>query len=455
MFKKYLSIVINPIQRALRKEDGLTLIEAAIGLVIIGLIAVPLMHSYKLDLINDSRSKTRGSLTNIENAINQYHAAGNFAYPCPASVSLQEGDSDFGLSGDCTLANIKLCTHVLWSTTEGICKTSDTTNAAIIGAVPFSTLKMQQEKALDFWGNKFIYAVTLEQTDNATFTTNSGTIRVNAVDSPTAIQDRIDNGTPLQSSNDGIPGEKTSTVDFFLFSTGALGIGGYTKDGVPIQACGNAATGFEHENCDFDDIFFYDVNPANTEASAYSEVAGTNFFDDITRAQLSLSEAIWFPHPDHNQYLLTMSTRIGIGTSEPDASIEVVGNIQTNKMLKSDQMCDSTGSDCFDPELITGNMDVMKCDPIGDSMIEHQAVMELSGSQVHCSSTVYGETYANGSSIPSGLQGNAIDGKTLRVDTSIISGSTISGSSGGRCPTGRMVSGIDASGEIKCIIPTP
>lgn len=432
MFRKYLKNAVKTPQSAICKEAGFTLLEAAIGLVIIGLITVPLMQMYKINLVQESLSRTRGSLANIEDAINQYHATDHFVYPCPASVSLSEGQANFGASVDCSiLASLKLCTSPTWSTTEGICKTDDTTDAVIIGAVPFSHLKMQQEKALDFWGNKILYAVTFEQTNIATFTTNNGTIRVKAVDNPAAIQ---------AGTEDGIPEEKTSSVDFFLFSTGSSGVGGYTKDGVLIQACGDATTGFEHENCDFDDIFFYKENPNDDDAGAYSEVLGASFFDDITRAQLSLPEPLWFPHPDNGtyteDYLLTLSTHIGIGPepiTNPAEAIEVQGNIRINGMLKSNEICNITEADCFAPELITGEMDEMKCDPVGDTMDGYQAVMELSSGQVHCNSPV------DSSNAP-------IDGVTLQVDTSVIHE---------QCPPWHFVSGITPSGAVICVDQNP
>ncbi|PCJ99513.1 MAG: hypothetical protein COA45_05605 [Zetaproteobacteria bacterium] len=454
MLNKYLSCVLNTTNNTTRNEDGLTLIEVAIGLIVIGLIALPLMQAYKIELIQESRNRTRGSLANTESAINQFYGGGNFDYPCPASFTLQESDPDFGASGDCAvLANIKLCTSPLWPATEGICKTDNTTDAVIIGAVPFSTLKIPQEHALDFWGNKIIYAVTFEQTEETTFLANNGTIRVEAVDNPGAIQIRIENGTAPTLADDGVPNEKTANVDFFLFSTGLTGVGGYTKDGILIQACGGAATGWEHENCDFDDIFFYDQNPIDDASSAFSEVPGFNFFDDMTRAQDSLPEQIWFPHPTYNPYLLTMSTRIGIGTASPQATIEVVGNIRTDGRLQSDQICDSIGNDCFDPELITGTMDAMKCDPSGDNMAGTQAVMRIADSQVYCNSPVYGTTDENGNPIPLPQQGEPIDGIALQVDTSVLSGN--SGNPDGSCDPGELISGINASGEIICTIPIP
>lgn len=451
MSKKSLFNMIKKISGAQCKDAGFTLIEAAIALTVIGLIMVPIMQQYKVDLKQESWKRNKGSLANSETAINQFYYGGKYHYPCPASVSLGENAPNFGKSGDCTLANMKLCTDALWESTEGICKTNDAADSVIIGAVPFATLKMPQEQALDFWGNKIMYSVTFEQTDAATFQGNNGSIHVHAVDNPQAIRLRIENSTPPTLADDGVPGEKTDSVDFFLFSTGATAIGGYTKDGNILQPCGLAINGLDQENCNLDDTFFYDLNPNDDDASAYSEVVGPNFFDDLTRAQLSLPEQMWFQHPNHNPYLITMSTRIGVGTSIPRASIEVIGNVRTNGTLQSDQLCDNVGADCFDPELITGTLNQMQCDS-GGGMPGAQAVMQIANSQVYCNSGVYSSDL----SVPAGDRGQPIAGVALEVDTSIFTGSTNPNPNpvlSRICPIGDLVSGFNASGELICVTP--
>ena len=453
MYKKSLfNMIKNPFSSR-SEEAGFTLIEAAIALTVVGLVMIPIMHQYKVDLRQESWNRTRGSLANAETAINQFYYGGNYDYPCPANVSLSESDPDFGKSGDCTLANIKLCTDLTWESTEGICKTEDTTDAVIIGAVPFATLKMPQEQALDFWGNKIIYSVTLEQTEETTFQGNNGRIRIHAVDNPEAIRLRIENGTLPTLADDGIPGEKENNADFFLFSTGATAIGGYTKDGESLQPCGLPINGFDHENCDLDDTFFYDQNPNDDSASAHAEVAGPNFFDDMTRAQLSLPEQMWFQHPDYNPYLITMSTRIGIGTSIPRASIEVVGNVRTNGTLQSDQLCDDTESDCFDPELITGTMDQMECEP-DSNITEKPVVMQIADSRVYCGSTVYPNELSPG--VPHPDAGDPIAGITLEVNTTVYTGSTnpdLDPDDTRICPYGDLATGFNTSGELICVTP--
>ncbi len=448
MYKKSLFNIAKKPRTGETNDAGFTLLEAAIALTMVGLIMVPIIQTYKVDLITESWETTQGTLANSETAINQFYYGDNFEYPCPASVSLGENDPSFGESGDCTLANIKLCIDPAWVGSEGICKTSDTTDAIIIGAVPFSTLLMPQEQALDFWGNKIIYAVTFEQTDDTTFQGNNGRIRVLAVDSSEAIRLRIENGTAPTLADNGTPDEKTDSVDFFLFSTGETAFGGYTKDGVATQPCAIPANGFDHENCDLDDTFFYDKNP-NDSDSALATVPGPNFFDDMTRAQISLPEQTWFQHPNHTPYLITMSTRIGIGTAIPRASVEVVGNIRTNGTLQSDQLCDVDGNDCVDPELITGTLPQMRCDPLG-TIEGTQAVMQIANSQVHCNSAIYPSHDSSG--VPHPDAGDPIAGMTLTVDTSVFTGSTNPDTSR-VCPPGQLATGFDSSGKLICVIP--
>ncbi len=423
------------IQKLIRKENGISLIEVAIGLIVLGLIVTPIMQSYNIKVKKESKQVTRGSLKNAQNSINQYYASGNGAYPCPASLTLGESDVDFGKSGDCTLANIKLCTDQSWKSNEGICKTDDTANAVIIGGVPFATIKMNQENALDYWGNKIIYAVTFEQTDNATFTANSGQIRVNAVDDPLLVQSGFE---------DGIPEEKTNTIDFFLFSTGSSSGGGFTKDGIAITSCGNALNGYESENCNFDNRFFYDTNPNNNTASAFSEVVGVNFYDDITLGQESVPESTWFQHPDNASYtddfVMTLSTAIGIGTTTPNETIDVVGDIRTNGGIETDSICDINNIECFDPELITGTRDEMECDA-DNTLYGNQAVMRLANNQVYCGSAIYSDA----PNIPPPLQGMPIEGEAITVDTNVINDNT--------CDDGELISGIKLNGDVICVVP--
>ncbi len=412
----------------IKKENGISLIEVAIGLVILGLIVSPLIQIYKVDMVRISLRKTRGELVNIRNAINQYYGSGNGAYPCPASLILGEGDPNFGVSGDCTLANIRLCSDSNWRVNEGICKTEDTSNAVIIGAVPFSTIHIQQENALDYWGNKIIYAVTFEQTNSSSFNSNSGQIRVNTVDNPREVYLGV---------ADGVPDEKYDDIDFFLFSTGYSARGGFTKDGIALLSCPPASQGFDSENCDFDNLFFYDEDPEDNSANAFSLSSGAQFFDDITLGQISVPEAMWFQHPDNGTYVngdfvITLNEAVGIGTTTPSRALDVIGDIMVEGSVETDSICDNNEI-CFDPELITGTRSEMRCN--------EQAVVNISSNSVNCGSAIYSDD----TSIPPDLRGEPVDGRAISVDTSVIRSDS--------CDEGELVSGISASGGIICSIP--
>ena len=430
MLKKYLLFTKKAIKKgwlgkALRVEDGISLIEMAIGLVVVGLVVTPVLQAYNVKIVQENHSGTEGVLSGVENAINQYYMSGNAHYPCPTNLFLGENDGDFGVSGDCTLANINLCTDVAWEA-EGVCKTDDTTDAVIIGGVPFASLKMQQEAAIDSWGNKIIYAVTFEQTDVATFENNDGQIRVNAVDNPADVNAGL---------ADGVPDELSNTIDFFLFSTGETGVGGYTKDGVSLTACGTAMDGYESENCNFDNRFFYDKDPDDAAASSYSLVSGNGFYDDLVRAQELVPVNTWFQHPDNLAYMddfvLTASTRVGIGTANPGETIDVNGNLRAEGMVKAVGICNIDGAVCIDPELITGNKDQMKCDA-DDSMYGNQAVMRLANSRVSCNSTL-------------NTVNSPIEGEGIAVDITVVKVE--------ECDPGELISGIDVNGDIQCVIP--
>jgi len=417
---------------------GLTLIEASIGLIILGLLAVPLIQIYKVEIAARGFSRTSGALQEVTNAINLYFNSDNNAYPCPANLGLAQGDADFGQAGDCTLANVPLCTSAGWFTNEGICKTEDSANAVIIGGVPFSTLLLPEDETLDFWGNKILYAVSFNQTDALTFA-NPSTISVMTVDDPKDVAAGTEDGTP-----DPLPSE----YSFFLASTGASGVGGYTRAGIPIAPCGSALTGYDHENCDFDDTFFFGKNPNNLAESAYSEAPGSTFFDDFTVGQIgSPPLSTWYEYEDNatiadRDYASTTATSIGIGVNntDPAHTLDVAGDVRVensasgNGWLKSDDICDSTVSNCFDPELITGTENTMHCNS-ADIYYGTQGVMGLSNGRVNCGSTL---NNTNGSPIDD-------NGLELRVDTSVISNLTCSGA--------QIVAGIDANGDIICVTP--
>lgn len=436
MLNTFISSKLKSINNALPQQKGLSLLEMAIGLVVLGFVALPIIRSYSGDLEKEAYNTTSGSLVETITGINQFFFSDNSRYPCPTDMSLAEGDANFGLEGSCDLASILLCGPTSpWLASGGICKTDNTANAIVIGGVPFGTLKMSQDTQIDFWKNKFIYAVTHSQTKQLSYSTGGGKINVLAADNPLNV---------ANSTEDGVPDVLSIPYDMFLFSTGETGVGGFTSRGMANDVCGDLTTGLEHENCDFDNTFFIAVDPYDNASNAFGRVPGVNFFDDITRMQISPPLATWFQHTDNptytdKDYVLTLATKVGIGTKEPDETLHVVGDIRAEVMLsgdggnlKSDLLCNESGS-CFDPVIITDTLPQMNCDSDASFPLQ-RAVTRVANSEVKCN------TALDDSGNPIG------GGNNLRVDNSKFGTMDCGGS-------GEIAQGIDASGDLICVVP--
>lgn len=396
-----------------RKERGFSLVEVAIALVVISMIMVPLFSYYKAKTEQNQVTDTNTKLANIENAINQFFFASNGRYPCPASLIVNENDD---LNGEefatCnSLGTIRLCTDLSWRTNEGLCKTSTNPDEALlIGAVPFNRISLAQKNVLDVWGNRIIYAVTYRQTETATFNLNSGQIEVMAYvagDPPT-----IENIT-----------DTADMTDFFLFSTGMAGIGAFSKDGTSsTEACNTAGNVTESENCDFDNVFFLDVNPDDPELGSRGFANNNVYYDDITRDQSSVPQAIWFPHPTNTNHVMTMSARIGIGVDAPQETLDVDGDIRANGALKSDNLCLSADkSMCFVVEFIT---QAHSC--VGDISA---GVVQMNQNSLKCGSGV-------------DESGNVTSGSSFAFGSDFHATS---------CPYPQIQQGYNASGDPICV----
>jgi len=390
------------------KDDGISLIEAAVGVVILGLISVPLFQAMRIEQVQRTYKETAGGLSDVRSGINQYYALEG-AYPCPASLTAQEGDVDFGSSQNftkptCELVDLTLCSDPSWPTAGGgVCKTSnDPVNAVVIGALPFVNLKASHSYALDVWSHKILYGVSFMQTDPDTYVIGAGVVNVLVPDDPN------------DPAADGVPEPHSSLYDFVLVSHGETKVGAYNKDGLLVSACPAFADGIEVHNCDMDNQFLLHVDPSNLAAAAANRVVGNNFYDDITSGQDTIPADSWFQHPDNSaypdqDYLLTIANRIGVGLLEPAETIHVAGAIRVEDTpdilepfgnLKARSLCSyytytdpDTGVEtdvllgCFDPELFAGTKDQMKCDP-ADLVLGDQVITQVLEGHVVCNTSL-------------------------------------------------------------------
>ena len=118
---------------------------------------------------------------------------------------------------------------------------------------------------------------------------------------------------------------------------------------------GGAAVPLESENCDGDAVFAQLRGP-NWEFLA----PGAGYYDDIILVIKGAQARIWANSPADERDIFSRTEFIGIGTDEPTATVDVVGNIRADG-FNSDNICHGPTGDCFNPEIIGGEVDEMNC----------------------------------------------------------------------------------------------
>lgn len=304
----------------LKNIRGFTLIEMSIILMVAGLISVPLIMQYNVTVQKLKISDTDANLSQVNDFLDLY-VQKNGEYPLPAPLHLPPEHADYGKS---TIAGLVSCNNVNWKTTTGVCRTTGPADEQIVmGAVPYITLGAPEEITYDYWKRKVLYAVTLDQTNIATYTEDGGEIRMRALDD---FRNLTDIGTDY---------------DAVILSMGDRGNGAFTKDGVEVAPClgmpndqttpllPNPLTDnirYENENCDFDNVFLLDKNVSETDGSAEGTrvmINSAEYFDDVTRAVQTTSAQTWFAHANDGGYAITMADRVGVGTTSPQERVHV------------------------------------------------------------------------------------------------------------------------------------
>jgi len=299
--------------RLLLDSQGFTLIDVAIFMIIIGLIAAPLIHVQNSRAISARIDNTRGTLNDIDSAIAAYFFD-NGHYPCPADITLPRDDPNYGIAQDCSGAG----------------------NFAT-GGVPFINLRIPATRTIDAWHNRISYTVTTTQTDESTYG-NNGVLVVHRFE-------------------DGIFNTAVTNVHYALISHGPDGNGAYATEGNLVAPCPSGAMiPRDAENCNGNDIFILDNG-------AQSQVRGENYFDDITHFRFNGHTRLWNINANPDD-ISSLNLNIGISNENPRTALHVLGNVRAendpsdvNKRgnLGATLFCNEEGNNCFATEIIAGS----------------------------------------------------------------------------------------------------
>lgn len=325
-------------KKLMKDQSGMTLIDVAMILMVLGLLLAPALETYRDWKIKKERDITRQNQLAINKAIADYYFI-NGRYPCPADPTRAPGNADYGTALSVMTGTVVTGCNAAIAVGGG---------AAYIGAVPFTDLLLPTDVTLDGFTNKFTYAVSANLVVTATFGTGALTINGRLPD-------------PLNRECGGDKDVVRTEAHFMLVSHGPSGAGAFTAEGRARQACPAPGVSSDNENCDGDLEFTEDFCIA-------SETPGSDeFYDDLTFYTWSPPTRIWSESSADPDDVMTNVAKVGINNTNPQFNLDVVGNIKTSDTW-ANQICDlgdtsdpSVEADCFRPELIGGDEPDMDC----------------------------------------------------------------------------------------------
>lgn len=412
------------ILKQFKNEDGLTLIDIAVILIIIGILLYPFLQSRRLSLETAKQGSTIGAILVINKAIEAYYLENKY-YPCPANPAIGPntivaGAAPVQFGEENRLPPVAPATVGLCVTDAGNNALPNPGDTAYSGAVPFKTLKLTLDESLDAWNNKLEYVVSATQTHPATFSPNGGAITLEKsaelfphpetnipVCTATDDEDPL-NPTPL------IPSPRNHIEQHLVvFSHGYDGLGAYDVQGNSAGGClagGNETQ--DSENCDSDSTFRLPSCLSNT-------IPGANFYDDVFTISAesdwkSVPSVIWDTAQNPND-LGSVVGYIGIGNPNPQHHVDVNGNILSDTVdgdpnkkgnVHASTYCEKTGTNCFDPKTISGDDPNMTCS-------DGSGMGGIGSNKAKCTNK-----------LPVGKESS--------------------------CPEGKSVKGLKANGEVKC-----
>lgn len=237
------------------RSAGFTLVEIAIGMLIIGLLIAPAISAYNLYQKKQKIDQTEFSLDRASTSLDGYLSAFG-RYPCPAAIDVPPGDVRYGFEArDAATGACEFAPAVSGvSLTVNPDPTRPNPNV-LIGKLPFKTLNLQENEIFDGYGARLTYAVSEVQTDELSYSPNEGAIGIEKIDDST--------GNPISLIS--VP----NSAHYVIVSHGPESQGGYSANGVLIGTCG-ATLANDQENCNGDAVFrFSEETTTSDDKLAY------------------------------------------------------------------------------------------------------------------------------------------------------------------------------------------
>ncbi len=338
-----------------KKNQGFTLIEVAIALVIAGIILVPMLAAYSIFIEKKKIAEIDESKSVIASALSKYVIRYG-RYPRPAHPNVPIGNPNFGQ--EATIASIVGCNTLGAAATSvpacmapgqrDVIAGAPTPDNIYVGVVPFATLGIPYRYALDFKKNKITYAVTEYLTrTGVNFSDANGVIGVFRMDAEPPAATPASDVAPANS------------VHYVLIVHGENEMGASNINGIITVAC-DATQGRDADNCNRDGSFskgMYRKPDGSWTAETMSRGAGAQYFDDIVTYANVATANIWVQSVGGTDIVSRNNgdVRVGLSMADPRAKIDVDGDVRADRVQTND-ICTLTSCPLttFNPRVIGG-----------------------------------------------------------------------------------------------------
>lgn len=211
-----------------KQQNGFTLIEIAMVLMIIGLLLGGLIPTLSAQMDAQRSNKTQKQLNEIKDAITGF-AIINGRLPMPACGTIATGQANAGV--ELSAASAVLCTS----------------GASDISVLPWTTLGVDET---DAWGRRFTYSVTPNYADSGVGSDGTG---IATCTTAVGVSFQLCSTATLEARASSPGGTiVASEIPAVIVSHGVNGLGAYQPGGGAKIA---AASGDELENADNDITF--------------------------------------------------------------------------------------------------------------------------------------------------------------------------------------------------------
>ena len=304
-----------------------SLVELALVLVVIGLMAVFGLQAFQGTNGQDCLATTQEQLHRIDAALQNFIAT-NARLPKPARLDLGSSSPSYGYETQGAITDpldANYATDVPANVTA--------VSGVLIGAVPHATLGLAASLATDCWGSKFTYAVTNVLTSSNTTAGYPG----NAVGAITLI------GGTLAS-----PQLQSSSLSYVIVSHGDDKYGATpqaTADGTARNCNGSSEPRIDRENCNSDTVFF-----ASTRNTGETD----QHFDDLvqfgakiqSREPCEASVQSWLTNCSGNSLLLAHGATASVSNAAPGYTGAVTVTCTDGTLSQSAPTCAVGGATC-------------------------------------------------------------------------------------------------------------